>query len=235
VEPIKETVEAVGELDSGADVDLLDVLTRMGEQVRAIVPDCVGVSIASLDHGVTFTLVATDEETAGLDGVQYLDGGPCVEGVKAERPLQTTTADLLDEDEWHFIARATAAASVASTLTLPILRDGAVAGSVNLYGGSVDCFTGRHEEIAAIFSAWAPGAVANADLSFTTRRLAEQAPSQLKDQARLDTALGIIAARQGVPVETARERLSDAAQRAGVTDLQLARLVIEAASMQDGD
>jgi hypothetical protein len=235
VEPIDETVEAMAELDEVSDVDLLAELKQASEQVLAIVPDCVGISIASLDHGLTFTLVASNEEVANLDGVQYLDGGPCVEAVKADIGLQTSTDDLLDEEDWHFIGQASAASSVASTLTLPILHQGKVSGSVNLYGGSTDSFTGHHEDLAAIFNAWAPGAVVNADLGFATRRNAEQAPARLRDQAQIDTAVGIIAAQQKVSTSVAEERLTDAAQRAGVSEAQLARLVLEAASLQDSD
>ena len=84
--------------------------------------------------------------------------------------------DLLDEDTWHLLAMASAARCIVSTLTLPIVKDGRIAGAVNLYGASRQAFTGHHEALAEIFGAWAPGAVTNADLSFSTRRDAEEAP-----------------------------------------------------------
>ena len=62
-----------------------------------------------------------------------------------------------------------------STVTLPVLAGGAVVGSINLYAASAEAFVGHHEAIARIFDAWAPGAVTNADLSFSTRAVAEQA------------------------------------------------------------
>jgi hypothetical protein len=108
-------------------------------------------------------------------------------------------------------------------------------GSVNLYGASPDAFKGQHEAIAAIFEAWAPGAVTNADMSFRTRQEAEQAPRRVAEQARVDTATGIIAGRSGIDVASARERLTEAAQRAGVTDVQLADAVIESNSMDPSE
>ena len=237
MEPIRETVEAINELDANAaDEDLLSEFQGMGTRVREIVPECVGISLAYLTHGVTFTLVATDEEIATLDGVQYLNGGPCVDAVKGSpQVVQTDPEDLLDESDWQLFGQATAAASVASTLTLPILRDEAAIGSVNLYAATRDAFTGHHEQIADIFQAWAPGAVTNADLSFRTRGEAEQAPRRVEEQARIDTATGIIAARLGVDLDMARERLTEAARRAGVTEEQLAGAVIESQSTHSTD
>ena len=237
MEPIRETVEAINELDANAaDEDLLAQFESTGVRVREIVPECVGISLAYLTHGITFTLVATDEEIATLDATQYLGGGPCVDALK-EPPqvVETSPSDLFDETEWQFLARASAASSVASTLTLPILQGETAIGSVNLYGATPDAFAGHHEAIADIFQAWAPGAVTNADLTFRSRREAEQAPRRVEEQARIDTATGIIAARQGVDLETARERLTEAALRAGVTDAQLAGAVIESHSMHPSD
>jgi transcriptional regulator with GAF, ATPase, and Fis domain len=233
MEPIPETVEAIAELDAyEADEDLLAQLMEMGAKVREIVPQCVGLSVAYLAHGVTFTLVATDDEIARLDGIQYLTGGPCVDAIEgAPQILETDRAELLDEEGWQFFGQASAAASVASTLTMPIMNKESAIGSVNLYGSTPDAFNGHHDEIAEIFQAWAPGAVTNADLSFSTRQRAEEAPRQVEEQARIDTATGIIAARQGVDVESARQRLAEAAHRAGVTDVQLADAVIESNSM----
>jgi len=233
VEPIPETVEAIDQLDaSPGDDDLLAALQERGARVRELVPECVGVSVAYLTHGVTFTLVATDAEIAMLDGVQYLSGGPCVDAVKEPAEVvETRLEDLLDEEDWRHFGQASAAASVTSTLTMPVMSHGRAVGSVNLYGATPDAFTGQHEAIAEIFQAWAPGAVTNADLSFRSREEAKKAPRRMEEQARIDTATGIIAARQSVALDTARERLAEAAMRAGVPEVELARAVIEANSM----
>ncbi|MGF9755714.1 hypothetical protein AAII07_10940 [Microvirga sp. 0TCS3.31] len=97
---------------------------------------------------------------------------------------------------------------------------------MNLYVRSEDAFEYRRTAHAAIFGAWAPGAVTNADLSFSTRKLAERAPEQLRDSAVLDTATGIVAADQAVSVEAARHRLIDAADRAGIPVTKLAEIVV---------
>jgi GAF domain-containing protein len=235
VEPIPETSEAVSEFGPFDEVDLIQHLKDMAAQVREIIPDCVGVSLASREHGVSFTLVATDEEIAALDGVQYLDGGPCVEAVKAEQVLEYTDEELLGEAGWQLFAQSTAAAAVASTLTLPILNEAQIVGSVNLYAATPDAFTGHHEEVARIFSAWAPGAVANADLGFSTRRTAEQAPRLLFEEMRVQIALGILMSSRNIGLETAREQLSNAASRAGISQVALAEQLISGVSYGEHD
>jgi AmiR/NasT family two-component response regulator len=75
--------------------------------------------------------------------------------------------------------------------------------------------------------------VANADLSFTTRTDAEQAPRTIRNQNLIDMATGIVAAQLGVDVDTAVARLRDAASRAGVSLFQLARDIVSARQRQN--
>ena len=231
MEPIPETFEALEEFGAYLyDDDLLTELGRMGARVREIVPNCVGLSLAYREHDVTFTMVASDQLIAALDALQYLDDGPCLTAVDEARTVEFSEDDVLDEGLWHLFARGTAAAAVASTLTLPIVVDGAVVGSVNLYASSPDAFDGRHEQIARALGTWPEGAIVNADLDFTTRRAAEDAPRQLFDATRIQVAVGVLAVSQGLSPAAARERLTEAARRAGVSETAIARLVIQQAT-----
>lgn len=227
MEPIPETLEAINELDPSVDdVDLLDQLTSRADAARAIAPACVGISVASLDMGVTFTLVATSEEIAALDAMQYLTDGPCERAVKVNQGIATNIGDLLAEATWQSFSQAAAASGIRSTLTFPIMEGEHAIGSVNFYGGSEDAFSGKHPELAHIFRAWAPGAVTNADLSFSTRSLAQQAPGLLREETKVSVATGILAASEGTDVEKAKQRLEDAARRAGITLTRLAEIII---------
>jgi GAF domain-containing protein len=234
MEPIPETIEAVNELDPSAHApDLLASLTRLSTEAKELVPDLVGVSIGVLEEGITFTLAATTEEVAVLDAVQYAAGGPCVDGAETDEVLEFDVNSVLDEDRWQLFAESTAAHTVRATLTLPIVRLGRVEGTVNLYAASRRAFVGHHEALAEIFGAWAAGAVANADLSFATRRAAQAAPDQIRQQNLVDVAIGILAAELEVDVKQAEERLRDAAARAGVTLAQVARDIVDARTGQD--
>jgi GAF domain-containing protein len=234
--PIPETARAIEDYGPFVieDEDLAAELQEKAARVHALVPQCVGLSISSNEDDVTFTLVATAAGIAVLDAVQYLDGGPCAEAVKAERVLAYDHSGL-DEQQWHLLAGTSAALGVASTLTLPILQGDRVVGSVNLYACTRHAFDGHHEAIADIFSAWAPGAVTNADLSFSTRSIAERAPEVLRDDVDVSVASTILARRDGDDFDSARSRLRDAAQRSGVSEAQLARIIIEIDGLESAE
>ena len=77
-----------------------------------------------------------------------------------------------------------------------------------------------------IFDAWAPGAVTNADLSFSSREAAKRAPPLLRDDLNVHVAVGILTVAHRIDVDEARESLSDAARRAGVSEADLAVTII---------
>src|SRR4051794_3018224 len=197
----------------------------MGRQAQDIVPECVGLSLALFEDGLTFTLAASAEDIAGLDAVQYLDGGPCVAAAHDDETVEANTGDLIDEHRWLLYARASAAAGVAGSLTLPIVRGEQVTGSVNLYASTENAFAGHHQELAAALGASAVHAILNADLSFSTRLAAAEAPKRVVEQNEIDRVLGIIAASRHVDIPAARERLRQAAARAGITEGQAARAI----------
>lgn len=230
MEPIPETVAAVDELGLN---DLLDELKDLANRAKEVVPDLVGVSIARLDQGLTFTLLASAEEVAIFDGIQYVAGGPCVDSAMAGEVRQFDNRDVLDEARWQLFACATAARAVRTSLTLPVMRRGAVVGTVNLYGASRRAFDDQYDELAQLFGAWAAGAITNADLSFATRDEAREAPRLVGDHVLVETAIEILSAELGVDVDGAEDRLRAAAARAGVSTSELAREIIRARGRKD--
>jgi GAF domain-containing protein len=233
--PIPETVLAIDYLDPGDAVVFLAELGCLADFAQGVVPDLVGVSVARLDDGLTFTLVATAEEIAVLDAVQYLAGGPCVDAAHINLAVEFDNDDALDEDRWRLFALATAAHAVRTTLTLPVMTGGHVVGTVNLYAASGRAFVGHHDELAETFAAWAAGAVANADLAFTTRREAQAAPDRVTRQFVVAMAIRLTAARHGITVEAAEAQLRDAALRAGVSLSQLALEIVAAEEQDPGE
>jgi GAF domain-containing protein len=230
VEPLPETRAVLSELSAFGDVDLLTDLTWLTERARSLVPDLVGVSLAALHEGLTFTFVATTQAIAVLDGMQYLDGGPCVQAANLNREVSVDDTDALNEEDWLMFARAGAVAGIRATLSMPITKHGKVVGSVNLYANQEHAFDGRHEALAGIFGAWAGGAVANADLSFTTRQQALSAPTTLKTNARIHNAVGVIIAIQRVSADEAQRRLDTAAILAGVPPENIAETILNSSA-----
>ena len=227
MEPLPETREALAEYVSmrGPDVDeLVDVL---GRRASDLVPQLIGLSVGLNREGLTFTLVATGTGVAVLDAAQYVESGPCVEVTEGRAPeIELDITDPLDEERWGVFALVGAAAGVRSSLSLPIYDDGMLVGGLNLYADSSDAFQGHHAELAALVDASTAEAVSNADLSFSSRRKALAAPGILRDRTEVETAVGLLAGTRGLDLEVARGRLREAAVRAGVDEVVVARALV---------
>ncbi len=223
VKPLPQTSQALRELALQGEAALGVAFHAMADRVRAVVPELVGFSLGIVEDGVTLTLVASTDQLAALDAVQYVDGGPCLADVERAEPQTVDIDNLLDEGRWQLYARASAAAGVASSLSLPVMDGSRVVGGVNLYGATPTAFDGKQAEIARTVGSDARLAVANADLSFSTRKAALEAPAKVREGGDINVAVGMIAESQGVSIATARDRLRNAAARAGVTEAQAAR------------
>jgi GAF domain-containing protein len=109
---------------------------------------------------------------------------------------------------------------------MPIIHDDEVVGGVNVYGAAGDTFDGRHDELARLFGAWAPGAVTNADLLFESRLEALRAVDRLEDMSVVDVAVELLADAHRTSPERARADLARAAAQAGTSVAHAARLVV---------
>jgi hypothetical protein len=114
---------------------------------------------------------------------------------------------------------------VASTLLLPVLRNGAVALSISLYASTPEAFAGHREELAEAIGGSAEAAVADADLAFSTRHDAAEAPARLADQLEVDVAVGTLAALRGIDVPSAERTLQHIAADADVSLAAAARVL----------
>ena len=209
MEPVPETSQALALLLGYGD-ELDAELRELSVAVLRIVPDCVGMRLGLLREGLTFTLVSSDSEVAGLDTLQYLAGGP--------DPVPTG-----DDATAVPSAPEPSLAGVRSTLSLPITDGAEVVASLNLYASTDNAFDGRTTELARAVGGLESGIVANADLSFSTRLSAAATPVRLEDQGVVERAAGLLAGRLETDLDAAAARLHEAAARAGINVVQLAR------------
>jgi len=228
LEPLPETREVLRSLSRDHERDLTAELVHQGQLVEDLVPNLVGLSLALVQQGLTFTIAATAQEVRLLDAIQYALGGPCVDAALQDCTVLGGDGEegLLDEQRWAHFARAGAAHGVMSTLSLPVHLEGRVVGGVNLYAATPNAFAGKVQQVAALLGAWAPGAVHNADLSFSTRDKARQAPQVLANLDVLNQATGVVMAAHGVDQARARGIIADAARRADHDELTVARELI---------
>lgn len=225
MEPLPETEEALVEYLEPEDDDLRATLVDMGRRATEIVPTLVGLSLGLVREGLTFTLVASSLKAAVLDAVQFLDGGPCVNAMETGATNTADIPDLLDEEAWSTYAGASAAEGVLSSLSLPVLRHGTVVGGINLYASTRHAFAGKQDELAISLGGSAEAAVADADLEFDSRARARMTPAVMADARTVDVAVGALAARDRTSEEAARDRLEEAALRAGISAVQAARVL----------
>ena len=61
---------------------LVEEFDHAAATTRRIAPECVGLTLTFVQDGVSFTWVATDLDSAALDAIQYLEGGPGVAAVQ---------------------------------------------------------------------------------------------------------------------------------------------------------
>jgi GAF domain-containing protein len=227
MEPIAESLEALRRLSATADVDLVSQLKEAADHVVEAVPDCIGLSIAWFEEGLTFSLLTTSALMI-IDAAQYLDGGPCE--VAALELQEVHVADVLDERQWQLFGSAASANGVRSSLSLPLRQGGKVYGSINFFGRTPETFAGSQGELARMFGAALEEAVMNADLSMASVRRARHAVETLEARDKVYTAVGAFAAREGVSVDEARRQMEAAAERAGVSLEAVASLVLDQAS-----
>jgi len=162
MEPIPPTADALARLERLGATEVHSGLESVARLLELIAPQCVGLSLSLVEDGLTFTLAASDLQTVGLDAIQYLDRGPCVDAVHG----------------------------VQSSLSMPLVDGDRVVGGVNL--------------------------------SFSSRLYAAEAPKILAKQADVDLATGLLAASQGIDTQTAELRLREAAERAGISPVDVA-------------
>ncbi|WP_258725918.1 GAF and ANTAR domain-containing protein [Cellulomonas sp. NS3] len=224
MEPVPETAQALRSLNETSERDLASMIDILADRVVAIVPSCVGLSISLVDSGLTFTLVATSEVVAALDAVQYVATGPCVESAASRDEIQLD--DVLDERRWQHFARAAAAQGVRSTLSLPLVTRGEIAGAVNLYAADPRAFVGMEAELRQVVGGGRDLGVSNADLPFRTRDVARAATRTLDELDVVEQAVGFVMAEQRIGADEARRRLTDAAERAGVDVPSAARALM---------
>jgi hypothetical protein len=214
MELLPQSREALDEYLTPAGDDLEDQLSVIESWAVKTVPECVAMSVTLLEEDLTFTFVRR-----------------AADGVDVVVPVGTSSPPAagwhaLDEDGWAALARQQAAAGIASTVSLPVVHRDRVVLGIDLYACTPHAFDDRLEDLARSLGAWRDGAVTNADLAFETRRRAEEAPQRLKERRTVEVAVGLLAARQGLDVDSARAMLHSCAHQAGIEDVQAALVLL---------
>ncbi len=224
MELIPASAEVLRELNLTSRFDLTVEIQQLAGEIEKIVPSCVGVSVTVAKDAMTFTLVASSEVAESLDATQYEAGGPCVEAVQLGD--EQVVDDALSESRWQAYARAAAASNVRSSLALPLVNHDRLSGSLNIYAADPHAFAGTNPRLRQLVGSPAGALITNADLEFTTRDRADDAPRLLEESDVVNQAIGILVGTHQIDARQAEERLHEQADQAGLTLLETARGVL---------
>lgn len=129
MELIPPTADALARLERLGATEVHAGLESIARLPELIAPQCVGLSMGLVEDGLTFTLAASDLQTVGLDAIQYLDRGPCVDAVHG----------------------------VQSSLSMPLVDGDRVVGGVNLsFSSRLHAARLRRSSRSRPMSTWSP-------------------------------------------------------------------------------
>jgi anti-anti-sigma factor len=207
-------------------------LEQLVEFSCQVVPACSAASIALLVDGTPTTLAVTEHVALELDIVQYDNNeGPCLSALSGER----IRVDVVDADERfpHFAIGATDR-RVHSVLSMPIVHDDDVIGTLNLYSNEPEAFDETAEDIARLTSSQAAQAIARSAILTGARHRRDQLQAHYDQSVLVARAQGVLIATQRCSAEQARNLLANAASATGDTLLTIAERILDHARHHTG-
>ena len=214
--------------DLAAGIRGLSAMVAAGrslQQVLGTVAEFAAQAIPGADAGVGVTLLRPIGATMGvqawaattpvvreIDIVQYatLHEGPCISCMQTRRAV--VSGSLGADKRWPRFGNRVARRGVASALALPLLIDGQVVGSINVYARDKDVFGEHAVRLGSAFAAPAAVSVYNTQLLVAAQERAEQLQRALLSRKVIDQAIGIIRGRTGGTEEDAFNRLKRISQ-----------------------
>jgi GAF domain-containing protein len=182
-------------------------------------------AIPGADAGVAVTLIkpigttmgvqawaATTPAVREIDHLQYeiLHEGPCITCMQTRRTV--VSGSLGADKRWPRFGTRVARRGVASALSLPMLIDDQVVGSINCYARDKDVFGEHAVRLGSAFARPAAVSVYNTQLLVAAQERAEQLQRALVSRTVIDQAIGVIRGRTGGTADDAFNRLKRISQ-----------------------
>jgi GAF domain-containing protein len=198
-----------------------------GFAVQAI-PGADGAGVTMFETGRADTVVASAPFVHEVDTIQYrLGEGPCISA--ASTGCTQGSGALGEEESWPTFGQRAATLGIRSVLSLPLLLDGVVLGSLNVYARARHAFSKSSRAVGELFAIPAAVAVHNARVLDQANRTAVRLQGELDTRSTIDRAVGILMARSGQSEDDAFVRLRIESQRENVKVVDVARGLVEGA------
>jgi GAF domain-containing protein len=192
-QPPPNAVDAFAELGriKLSEVGLDDVLQRVADLTKRVLPIPVEVSVTLVRGGTAQAAAFTDALARDMDERQYEAGhGPCLHAAVSGDVL--SVPDLAEDSRWPEWAALGRQAGVCSSVSIGLPVQEAVVGALNVYARTPDAFDDDSMAVLQTFAAYAAVAVANAQLYDSTATLAQQMREAMANRAVIEQAKGII-------------------------------------------
>ncbi len=193
--------------------------------------DGAGVTLLQVDRpdNLVQVLAASHPFVAEIDEVQYalLSEGPCITAAQERRTVRS--GSLGGERLWPRFGPRVGRLGVHSALSLPLLVEGNVVGTINVYAHAKGAFDDHAEELGELFAAPAAVAVHNAEVLSRAQALAAQLQTALSSRPVIDQAIGILRGRSGGSAEEAFDALRQMSQADHVKVIAVAHKIVDEA------
>lgn len=207
----------------------LDRLVRVAVQV---VPECSGASVSMLVDGQPSTVATSDRVAMQLDLVQYDNhDGPCVEALGG----QTIRIGFAPTDERfpHFAIGA-ADQRVLSVLSTPVIDDGTVVGSLNLYSQTEEAFGEDDRGIAAIFASEIATALVKSSAFGAAQHIRDRLQEKSDETTVVAQAQGLLMTFQDCSAAQAAALIRNAANDNGEAIITTAERILTTVTHEQG-
>lgn len=218
-------------VSAGRDLEavLREVAKFAGEAIPGVDGSGVGVTLIK-PVGATMGVQAWAATTAlvhEIDVMQYdvLKEGPCISCMQTRRAV--VSGSLGGDDRWRRFGTRVARLGVASALALPLLIDGQVVGSINVYARDKDVFGEHAVRLGSAFAQAAAVSVYNTQLLVAAQQRAENLERALTSRQVIDQAIGILRSRTGGTAEDAFNRMKKISQSENTKLALVAERIVE--------
>jgi GAF domain-containing protein len=166
-------------------------LEAVVDLAKRFVPTCHAASITLLVEGRATTAAMTDRIALEIDLVQYSnDEGPCLAALD---PARTIRIDVLDEDErFPRFAGGAVELGVRSVLSVPLVHNGAVVGTLNMYSQQTNGFDDATETKLRTLVDYAAEIIAASPVYTLANEVVDEAVAALEDRAIVARAVGAL-------------------------------------------
>lgn len=216
-----------------SEVDLDEVLQRVAELAKRVLPMPVEVSVTLIRGGVGHTAAFTSEVAREMDERQYAQGrGPCLDAAASGDVL--SVPDLSTEDRWPEWADRGRKQGLGSSVSIGLPIQEAVVGALNVYAHTPEAFDDDTVTVLETFAAYGAVALSNAQLYDSTANLARQMREAMANRAVIEQAKGIIMAERRCGPTEAFAVLSKVSQDSNRKVRDVAQALVDRAAKPSG-